>query len=352
MVERGVRIGFVGVGRMGQCAHLRNYVAVPGCRVAAIADPRQATAQRVAERYGVPKVYADAAAMLAREDLDALVACQPFTRHGVLLAELLKAGKPIFIEKPLAGTPEAGRAIVDAVAASGTWIMVGYHKRSDPATAYAVAKISELRRSGELGQMTSLRILMPAGDWVADGFADLIDEGDQAPPMAEDPPSAEMGPELTETYRAFVNYYIHQVNLARHLPGEPYSVEYAHPSGRVLVGTSASGTPCVIEMSPYRTTIDWQESAMVTYERGYVKLELPAPLARNRPGRVEVFHDPGGGATPETTVPQLPWVDAMRQQAMNFVAAVRGERAPVCDAAEALEDLLLARDFVRLWKGV
>jgi predicted dehydrogenase len=104
-------------------------------------------------------------------------------------------------------------------------------------------------------------------------------------------------------------------------------------------------------MSPYQTTIDWQESVLAAFEKGCVKLSLPAPLAANRAGRAEVFTDPGNGATPETRVPQLPWVHAMRQQAMNFIAAIRGERKPPCEAAEALEDLKVAREYIRLWKG-
>ncbi len=87
------------------------------------------------------------------------------------------------------------------------------------------------------------------------------------------------------------------------------------------------------------------------FEKGYVKLELPAPLATNRPGRVEILRDPGDGATPQTIVPQLPWVHAMRQQAINFVRALQGEIKPLCDAAEALEDLKVAREYIRLWKG-
>jgi hypothetical protein len=63
---------------------------------------------------------------------------------------------------------------------------------------------------------------------------------------------------------------------------------------------------------------------------------------------VELFRDPGGGATPETVTPTLPWVHAMRQQAANFVAAVKGERKPMCEAPEALEDLRVAREYIRL----
>jgi hypothetical protein len=41
----------------------------------------------------------------------------------------------------------------------------------------------------------------------------------------------------------------------------------------------------------------------------------------------------------------------MKQQAANFVAAIRGDRKPPCEAAEALEDLKIAREYIRLWKG-
>jgi predicted dehydrogenase len=104
-------------------------------------------------------------------------------------------------------------------------------------------------------------------------------------------------------------------------------------------------------MAPYQTTIDWQESALVAFEKGYVKIDLPAPVASNRPGRVEVYRDPGDGATPTLTVPTLPWIHAMRQQAMNFVAAIRGEREPRCTAQEALEDLKVAKQYTDLAGG-
>ena len=346
-----VRIGFCGVGGMGQCAHLRNYYTLPDCQVVALAELREKTGQHVARHYDVAKVYRKAAAMLEAEELDAIVAAQPFTRHGVLLPDLLEAGKPIFIEKPLASTLEAGEQILAALAASGTWIMVGYHKRSDPAAMFARDQVDQLKASGELGRLKYVRVLMPAGDWVAEGFAELIREDDPPVDLEHSPPASDMDEATYRDYVGFVNYYIHQVNLLRYFLGEPYRVTYADPSGVVFAGQSESGVACVLEMSPYCTTVDWQESVLVAFERGYVKVELPAPLASNRPGRVEILRDAGNGATPTVTSPHLPWVHAMRQQAMNFVAAVRGERTPPCQAAEALEDLQVARDYLDLLKA-
>ena len=346
-----VKIGFVGVGGMGQCAHLRNYATIPGCEVVAIAEVRKDLGKKVAARYGVPNVYPDHAAMLAAEKLDGIVASQPYSRHGILLPDLYQAGVPVFTEKPLAGAIEVGERMLEALASSRARHLVGYHKRSDPATMYARAEIDRLKKTGELGPMRYVRILMPAGDWIANGFADLIPAQDAAPDLKWDAPPSDMGPETRRAYDSFVNYYIHQVNLMRHLLGERYTVSYADPASVLLVVHSESGITGTIEMSPYNTTVDWQEQALIAFERGYIQLDLPAPLASNRPGRVTVYRDPGNGATPEKVQPQLPWIHAMRQQAINFIAAIQGEPTPLCEAAEALEDLKIARDYMAALRG-
>lgn len=346
-----VRIGFVGVGGMGQCAHLRNYVTVGSCQVVAIAEIRKELGAKVAAKYGVPRVYPDHKAMLEAEDLDGIVASQPYNRHGVLLPDLFQKGVPVLTEKPLTCSLEAGEAILHALKASKARHMVGYHKRSDPATMYAKNEIDRLKRTRELGAMKYVRILMPAGDWIANGFLDMLTSEDTMPPLQCDPQPGDMGPETRKAYDSFVNYYIHQVNLMRHLLGESYTVSYADPSNVLLVVHGTSGVVGTIEMSPYCTTIDWQEEALVAFERGYVKITLPAPLASNRPGRVTIYRDPGNGATPEKIEPVLPWVHAMRQQAINFVNAIQGEKTPLCEAAEAFEDLKVAKDYMVALQG-
>jgi predicted dehydrogenase len=351
MSEKKVRIGFVGVGGMGQAAHLRSYAMVPNCEVVALAEVKQGLGRKVATRWGVPKVYASHEEMLAKESLDGIVASQQFTRHGTLVPELLKTGKPVLTEKPIAGSVEQGEKIVKAMQANRTWMMIGYHKRSDPATMLVKAEIEKLKASGELGRLTYIRILMPAGDWIANGFCQNVSSDEPNPPLTWDPPASDMDKDTNGAYGGFVNYYIHQVNLMRHLLGETWHVTYAAKSGLLLAGDSASGVTCSIEMSPYQTSIDWQESALVCFERGWIRLELPAPVAFTRPGRVEIFRDPGNGAQPRTEIPQLPWVHAMWQQAQNFVDAIAGKRTTMCTAEDALEDIRLAREYIRIFKG-
>ncbi len=348
-----IQLGFIGVGGMGQCAHLKNYAQIQDCEVTAISEVKEAQAKAVAARYAVPKVYTDYRRMLKEESLDALVAIQPFNSHGSLVPELLKTGLPMITEKPIAGSVEMGERIVKAEGAKGAGkLYVAYHKRSDPATMLAKEEIAKLKDSGELGKMTYVRLLMPAGDWIASGFLDRIDSAEKSEDKFQsDPAPSDMDEDTAKQYNAFVNYYIHQVNLARHLLGETWSVKHADKAGALLAGESASGVTCSIEMSPYRTTIDWQESALVCFEKGWLKLELPAPLASNRPGSLTIFRDPGRGVRPVTETPQLPWVHAMRQQALNFLEAVKGGKTPLCGGADALEDIRLAREYIRLKAG-
>ena len=351
--KKRIRIGFIGVGSMGQGAHLRNYASLPEeCEVVALAELRPEAGSRVAARYGVPKLYRSHEELLANEKVDALVASQPFTRHGILIPELARAGVPILSEKPIAGNIAVGETILRALEQNKTWLMVAYHKRSDSATVYAKAEIDRLKQSGELGQLRYVRITMPPGDWIAGGFNDIIRTSEKAENLLSDPQPGDMNEATTKLFIEFVNYYIHQVNLLRHLLGEDYQVTHADPSQVLFVARSRSGIPGVIEMKPYTSTLAWHEAALATFDKGYVKLELPAPLVHNQPGRVEIFKDPGQGATPMRIIPELPWVHAMKNQALNFIKAVRGEVPAPCLAPEALQDLRVARDYIRLLKGV
>lgn len=313
MTAQRVRIGFVGVGGMGQCAHLKNYAAVPECAVVALAELRPKLREAVARKYGVPRTYASGEEMIAKEKLDGIVAAQMFDRHGSIIPPLYRAGVPVFTEKPLAVSVEIGEKMVAALKAGGSWHMVGYHKHSDPATMHAKTEIDRLKQTGELGKLRYLRLTMPMGDWVANGFSDFIDTGEKIPELPRDVEGIWGSPQFN-----FVSDYIHQVNLLRHLLGESYRVRFGDRAGTLLVAESQSGVTGTIELSPYTTKLSWQESALVCFEKGWIKIELPAPLAANQSGRVELYTEKG------TFSPQLPPVHAMRQQAINFVRAIRG----------------------------
>jgi len=158
-----VRIGFVGAGFMGQIAHISRYAQLADCDAVALVEPRVKTAELVAARYGIGNTYASLPEMLAAETLDGVVLVQQYRHHHVLLPLLLGAVPHVFVEKPLCLNPSTGRELVAQARASGTTVMVGYHKRCDPATVEARRLLGSLREGGSLGAMTAARVTVPDG---------------------------------------------------------------------------------------------------------------------------------------------------------------------------------------------
>jgi len=357
-----VKLGFLGSGFMGQLAHLQNYAVLDTCEVAGITDVKRQQAEKVARAYFIPRVYADADELLADREIDAVVAAQPFDNHVNIACRVLNAGKHLMTEKPLCVYWQNGKALVECAAKNNKIHMVGNHKRSDPAVEYAVGVIKKWKTTGEMGAMTYVRIVMPPGDWVGGAT------GANKPIMTDEAYAAyekELAPdgvdaETAAKHIAFVNYYIHQVNLMRFLLGEEFKLTFADRRGVLLAVESASNVTGTIEMAAYATTDAWHESATVCFEKGYIDVRLPAPLASQRAGEVTVFTDNGAGGEPYSCAgaesrpyaggmfcsPVLPNVSAMRNQAANFIKAVNGEADPPCSSAEALKDLVFAEAYI------
>jgi predicted dehydrogenase len=321
---------------MGQLAHIRNYAALPHCRLVALADPRAESASAVAKRYGIERVYSNVDEMLDHEELDGCVATLMFDRHADVLPSIYGRVPCVFTEKPLADSSTAGHKLAAAAEASGAVHMVGYHKLCDPAVVETHSLIREWEASGRNGALRYIRVTVAGGDWIAGADAYYIDRGEPKPPFPDG------GSEERRVYIDFVNFFAHQVNLLRYLLGEDYSIVFADPAGLVLCVRSASGVTCVIELRPFRARSSWHESVLVAFEHATISLSLPAPLAAT-PGEVEISSDNTRfvqerrhfGATP-----------AMLEQARAFAAVCAGERKPPCDLREALRDLELADEYV------
>jgi predicted dehydrogenase len=351
-MARKMKIGFVGAGFMGQKAHLSNYATLTDlCEITALAEPRKKLAENIARRYGIPEVYENHMELLAKSNVDAIIAAQPYSNHMNIVPDILRAGVALFTEKPIAVSVETGERFAMLAKENNVLYMVGYHKRSDPAMEYAKKLVDEWKTTGEFGRLRLVRITMPPGEWIGGGGYGVIGSDEPYPPLQHEPLPEYFDKKNGREYNDFVNYYIHQVNAMRFLLGEPYKVTYAEKSGVLMAVESQSGVCGTLEMSPYQTTLDWQETYLIAFERGYIKVELPAPLASQQAGIVTVMRD-NSKDVPTLTLPVMPRVHAMRKQAINFLAVVKGERSAPCLADEAVEDLKIARDYIRLKNGL
>ncbi len=353
--SRPVRIGMVGCGFMGQKAHLDNLVTIPDCRVVALAEGRAETARRVAHKYDIPAVYPDHRSMLAEADIDAVVCVMGYTLHHAVVPDILGAGKHLLTEKPIAVRAETGHYLADLAEQHGVIYQVGYMKRHVPACRHAEWRVRKWQAKGTAGKMTYLRVTMPPGNWTS-GIEPPLDAGDPPPDYEDQTPEPladGMDAETAAAHNAFINYYIHQVNLMRYLLGEAFSCEYLAAGESVLAGRSDSGVPWVLEMTGYGLRDHWEEYAKVCFEGGRVDLSLPAPMARQQPGDVRIYHGPADAESRCTFEhPVLPPSWCMLEQARHFVECVRSGGATIAPAREAAQDLEVAEQVARLRAGL
>ena len=342
-----LRIAFLGTGYMGQNAHFKNYYELRDeCQVVAIAEARPKLGNAVARHFGVEQVFTSYDEMLKNVDFDAVVAAQQFNNHINIVPMVLRSGKPLMTEKPLCICPETATMLADLADTHNTLHMVGYHKRSDLASEYAKPLIDEWRSSGEYGKLRLVRVSMPPGNWVGGAPAPIPTDEPYPDYPRESPPDYFPG-KIGEDYVSFVNYYIHQVNYINYVLGEPVSVDYADPTGVLMVASGQSGVCATLEMSAYETRDDWQEVISVAFERATLRIELPAPLADRQPGRVFVTRGKKS-ETMTTTEVTLPRVAAMQNQARNFIAAARGDRPAPCTSRQAADDLRVAAEYIKM----
>jgi len=346
-----IKIGFVGAGYMGQIAHIANYAILPDVELTALAEGRLETAKAVAQHYGIKAVYKSYQEMLQRARLDAVVAIMHFNLHHKVVPEILERDLPLFTEKPICVRFETSKKILRQIRGKGNIYQIGYMKRCDLGSRYVKEKIVEWRQSKEFGNLNYLRVTMaPGGDWTF-GMDPPIDMGDKAfyDKQVPEPPPRWMTKKQTDAYIEFLNFYSHQVNLIRYLLDEDYSIIYVSENGKIVVAKSKSGIDIVFEIATYQAANEWHEFYEVFFDKGKIRLSLPAPLARQHAGEVEIYENKGKDVIYRRPVIMQRW--SMLEQARFFVDTVKTKKKPISPASDAVKDLEIAEEYVKILFG-
>ncbi len=140
-----LKIGVIGLGRMGQLYARTLATQVSEVHLYAIADVEEQVRSALAGEFSIPHAFADIHELIALPDLDAVVITTPTRTHPELVIAAALAGKAIFCEKPLALTLEETRTVLDAVAQANVPLQVGFMRRFDAAYQRAKTLIAEGR---------------------------------------------------------------------------------------------------------------------------------------------------------------------------------------------------------------
>jgi predicted dehydrogenase len=158
--RRRIGVGVVGFGWLGQ-AHSRSLARIPMLfsdrayepRLVACSDAMPARVKDAISSFGFARGSVDWRAVVEDPDVEAVWIAAPNMLHGELVAAAAAAGKAVFCEKPVGGTPTHVARAAAAAQSAGVISGVGYNYRWAPLVQYA----RELIAGGELGAITNYR---------------------------------------------------------------------------------------------------------------------------------------------------------------------------------------------------
>jgi predicted dehydrogenase len=350
MAEKKLKLGFVGCGTMGQWAHLENYARLPNVELVALAEGRSRLAGMVAEKYGFRRTYPNHVALLQDPEVEAVVSVMGFDLNYGVVRDLLAAGKHVATEKAMCLTVDGARELVEAAKAAGRVYQVGYMKRFDPAVLKAKEWIAARRADGAYGPLLHTRIWCSHGDWTWGSPPPL--RTDEKPPAYETPREPVPAGETEEEFRwviGWLNYYSHQTSVLRWILGEDYTVDHytARPACDLVLVRSTSGVPAFMEF-PHFQSAGWDEGFECFFQRAVLRVQIPAPLARQQSGRLTIST---AGDSPGTEGPYIRPLWSFAEQARAFVAAALGEGPELSPASEAAKEVAIAHDLVARRRG-
>jgi predicted dehydrogenase len=157
-----LRVGVIGVGHLGK-EHARILSGLPDLTLTGVADVNGVQAETVARRCGT-KAYADYRPLL--EVIDAVVIAVPTSQHHAVAGDVLRAGIPALVEKPLAGTLEQAEDLLASSRSRSVLLQVGHIERFNPAfealreRPFTPKYVASERLGGYTGRSTDVGVVL------------------------------------------------------------------------------------------------------------------------------------------------------------------------------------------------
>ncbi len=153
-MKNKLKVGIIGVGRIGKVHTLSILNYMPEVEIKAISDINLEGAKEWATQNGIPHYYQDYKNILNDSEIDAVLICSSTDTHSSISVEAAEAGKHIFCEKPVDLTIEKVEAVIEAAKRENVKLQIGFNRRFD----HNFKKVRELIKDGILGEIQILKI--------------------------------------------------------------------------------------------------------------------------------------------------------------------------------------------------
>lgn len=167
-----IRWGIIGVGNVTEKKSGPAFYKSENSELVAVMRRNAEKAADYAHRHNVPKWYSNADELINDPEVDAVYVATPPDSHASYAIEVMRAGKPVYVEKPMARNYAECQEMLKVSEETGMPIWVAYYRRSLP----AFLKVKELIETGAIGKPLTVHIQLhkppraadhnqPATDW-------------------------------------------------------------------------------------------------------------------------------------------------------------------------------------------
>lgn len=154
MQLKEVNWGIIGCGNVTELKSGPAFNKVAHSKLYAVMRRDAQKAADYAQRHGVPVWYSDAALLINDPQVNAVYIATPPDTHASYAIQAMRAGKPVYVEKPMARTYEECREMIRVSQETGMPLFVAYYRRSLP----AFRKVKELISEGVIGTPLTVNI--------------------------------------------------------------------------------------------------------------------------------------------------------------------------------------------------
>jgi len=296
-------MGAIGAGNFARAVLLPALTSLPDVRLKTLATQRGASAENSAETHGFENAASDIDSVMNDPEINAVMIATRHDSHAAMTAQALRAGKSVFVEKPLALDLDQLNDVIDAINGAEGFVQVGFNRRFAP----QISALCDHFKATTGPKVITVRVnggAIEGGHWTQSS-----DEGG--------------GRVLGEM--------CHFVDLARHLAGS------AIVSVRADAATTehGSGDDVIANLA----FADGSLASIIYTARGDTSLpkERIEMFAGSRAGVLDDFQSLTLAANGKTDTTNASQDKGHKQQMAAFVASVtKGHAAPI-DEAELVE---------------
>ena len=146
--------GFIGCGEVTERKSGPAFNLVEGSRVVAVMSRSSEKASSYAQRHNIPRWHTDAQSLINDPEVNAVYIATPPSSHATYAIMAMKAGKPVYVEKPLAASYLDCQRVMRISRETGVPCFVAYYRRKLP----YFNKVHELLQEGAIGKVVNVQI--------------------------------------------------------------------------------------------------------------------------------------------------------------------------------------------------